>query len=295
MTNRTIDVYTLIKPEIIKLRKSNIETANLDCRLLLSKSMNRNKTLYNHETIDISENEIKTFQDLVQERLSGKPVSRIINKRNFWKNEFKLNEQCLDPRPDSETLIDAILGEYLNKSKNLKILDLGSGTGCLGLSLLDEYKNSLASFVDISKKSLEIVKINALKLGLSKRSKFINLDWKDVDWDIKLMKIEDRIKFDIIISNPPYISTEDIKNLQKEVKNYDPYIALNGGKDGLDAFKCIIPKLKNILKKDGKVFFEIGKGQEYFVSKKAIEEGFHPTAYKKDLSGVIRVIVFIFK
>ena len=294
MTNRTIDVYTLIKPEINRLRKSNIETANLDCRLLLSKSMNKNKTLYNHETIEISENEIRTFQNLVQERLSGKPVSRIINKRNFWKNEFKLNEHCLDPRPDSETLIDAILDEYLDKSKNLKILDLGSGSGCLGLSLLDEYKNSLASFVDISKKSLEIVRINALMLGLSKRSKFINLDWKDDDWDIKLIKIEEKSKFDIIISNPPYIITEDIKNLQKEVKNHDPYIALNGGKDGLDAFKYIIPKLKNILKKDGKVFFEIGKGQEDSVSKKAIEQGFHPTGYKKDLSGVNRVIVFNF-
>ena len=113
MTNKNIDVYTLIKSEINKLRKVGIETANLDCRLLLSKSLNRDKTLYNHESINITENEIKNFKNLIEQRLTGKPVSRIINKRNFWKKEFKLNEETLDPRSDSETLIDAVLNILL--------------------------------------------------------------------------------------------------------------------------------------------------------------------------------------
>ena len=115
MVKKKKEVYTLIKPEIQKLIKVGIETANLDCRILLSKSLNIDKVIYNHEYIDISENQIKKFKRLVEQRLSGKPVSRIVNKRNFWKKEFKLNEQTLDPRPDSEILIETVLLHYENK------------------------------------------------------------------------------------------------------------------------------------------------------------------------------------
>ena len=295
MTNKNIDVYTLIRPEIKKMQKVGIETANLDCRLLLSKSQDRAEVVYNHQIIDISEYEIKKFQSLVEQRLSGKPVSRIINKRNFWKKEFKLNEETLDPRQDSETVISTVLGHYKNKSRFLKILDLGSGSGCLGLSLLEEYQNSKVSFFDVSKKSLDIVKINALNFSVSGRSKFINLDWRVDGWDVNLIKIENEIKFDIVISNPPYIRTGEIKTLQTEIKNYDPFIALNGGNDGLDSYKYIIPKLKNIIKRNGKVFFEIGKGQEDFILSKGKKHKLLPIECNKDLSGVNRVLVFIVK
>ena len=295
MIHKNIEVYTLIKLEIQKLKKVGIETANLECRILLSKSLNMNKSLYNHETIDISEKQIKKFQGLVEQRISGKPISRIINKKNFWKKEFKLNEKTLDPRPDSETVIESVLENYKNKSKSLKILDLGSGSGCLGLSLLEEYENSEISFFDVSKKSLEIVKINSLNFGTADRSKFINLDWRVKGWDLNLITIENNVKFDIVISNPPYIPTDDIRKLQIEVKKYDPFIALNGGIDGLDSYRLIIPKLKNIVKKNGKVFFEIGKGQENFISAIAKKHKLFPIEYKKDLSGVNRVIVFIVK
>ena len=295
MISKSTDVYSLIEPEIKKLRKVGIETANLDCRLLLSKSLEREITLYNHQNIFISENEIKTFQKFIEQRIEGKPVSRIINKRNFWKKEFKLNDATLDPRTDSETLIETILEQNTQKSKFFKILDLGSGSGCLGLSLLDEYYNSNVSFIDISKKSLEIAKINALDYGFAERSKFIDLDWKLEEWNLKLIEAENNIKFDIVISNPPYIPTDNIKTLQKEVKKYDPFIALNGGKDGLDAYKFIIPKLRFITKKNGKIFLEIGKDQKGLVSSIALENGLIPTKYKKDISGVNRVITFIVK
>ena len=295
MTNKYIDVYTLIETEIYKLRKVGIETASLDCRLLLTKSIKKHRTLQNHEYINITNKEIKKFKYLIRERLAGKPVSRIINKRNFWKMEFKLNEATLDPRPDSETLIYAVLNHFINKLQPLKILDLGSGSGCLGLSLLDEYQNSKVSFFDTSQKSLEIVKNNSLKFGLSERSKFLHLNWKDDNWDTSLIKIENDTKFDIIISNPPYIPTDDIKKLQKEVKEYDPPIALDGGKDGMDAYKLIIPKLRNLIKTNGKIFLEIGKGQENCVSKIGIEHGLKLKELQKDLSGVNRVIVFIIK
>ena len=145
------------------------------------------------------------------------------------------------------------------------------------------------------KNHLDIVKINALNLGLLERSKFINLDWRIEEWDLNLIKIENETKFDILISNPPYIPASEIKNLQKEVREYDPFIALNGGKDGLNAYKLIIPKLRNILNKNGKIFFEIGKGQEKFITSIAMEYGLLPIQYKKDLSGINRVIVFIIK
>ena len=295
MNYKNIDVYTLIKPEILKLKNIGIKTPNLDCRILLSNSLDRYVKLYNHQNIYISQNEIKNFQGLIQQRLNGKPVSRIINRRSFWKKEFELNEETLDPRTDSETLIETVLKHFSDKFQSLKILDLGSGSGCLGLSLLGEYSHSEVSFFDTSKKSLEMVKINAQKFNFFERSKCINLDWNIKDWDKKLMKIENNIKFDIIISNPPYIPTNDIKTLKKEVKKYDPYIALHGGKDGLDSYRSIFSKLINIIKYSGKIFLEIGNGQENCVTKIGLEHGLLPKEYKKDLSGVIRVIVFIIK
>ena len=295
MPNKNVDVYTLIKPEIIKLINAGVETANLDCRLLLSKSLNRNSILYNHEKIIVSKYEIQKFHSLIKQRLSGKPVSRIINKKNFWKKEFKINDTTLDPRPDSETLIETVLEYYKDKSQFLKILDLGSGSGCIGLSLLDEFPNSVSSFFDISKQSLEIVKLNASNFGLSDRSKFIYGDWKTKDWDLKLIEVENRIKFDIVISNPPYIATDNIKTLQREVKKYDPFIALDGGKDGLEAYKYILSGLKRIIKKNGKIFIEIGKCQEDSVSSIAFEHDLIVKKYSKDLSGVNRVITFVVK
>ena len=295
MIKHNIDVYTLIQSEIHKLRNVGIETANLDCRILLTNSLQLNKTLHNHENITITDNEIKNFKNSIKQRLIGKPVSRIINKKYFWDNEFELNDETLDPRPDTETVIEAVLSQFKSKAQILKILDLGSGSGCLGLSLLKEYPHSEVSFFDISKKSLEVVKINSQNFGLSDRSKFVNLDWNDENWATNLIKIENENKFDVIISNPPYIPTEEIKNLQKEVRDYDPFIALNGGEDGLRAYKLIIPKLRGIINKNGKIFFEIGIGQENCVTKKAIEHGLLLQEYKKDLSGVIRVIIFNIK
>ena len=292
MTYKNIDVYTLIEPEILKLRKIGIDTANLDCRLLLSESLDRYETIYNHQNIYISEKEMKKFKNLVQQRLSGKPISRIINKRSFWKKEFELNDTTLDPRSDSETLIEAVIESYPEKLEFLKIIDLGSGTGCLGLSLLDEYSCSEVSFFDTSKKSLEIAKKNAQNFDLLERSKYINLDWNFRDWDKQLMKIENNMKYDIAISNPPYIPTNDIKTLTKEVKKYDPFIALDGGKDGLDSYRSIFSNLSNIIKSNGNIFFEIGKGQENDVTKIGIKHGLFPKEYKKDLSGVTRVIIF---
>ena len=295
MNKNKIDVYTLIKPEIEKLKKSGCETASLDCRLLLSKVIKKADPVYMHQDIFITDNEINKFRVLISERAEGKPVSRIINKRSFWKRDFKLNEEALDPRADSEILITTILKYYPNLHEKLNILDLGSGSGCLGLSLLEEYKNSYVTFVDISEKSLQIARVNAKQFSLVDRSKYYNCDWNEKDWDRNLLEFIEKSKFDIVVSNPPYIPTNDIKLLKTEVKSFDPMIALDGGQDGLTAYKSIFLRLKNLLKDKGKVFVEIGEGQQSSVSKIGIENNFLEIGYEKDLSGIVRVIIFLAK
>lgn len=295
MNKNKIDVYTLIKPEIEKLKKSGCETASLDCRLLLSKVIKKADPVYMHQDIFITDNEINKFRVLISQRAEGKPVSRIINKRSFWKRDFKLNEEALDPRADSEILITTVLKYYPNLHEKLNILDLGSGSGCLGLSLLEEYKNSYVTFVDISEKSLQIARVNAKQFSLVDRSKYYNCDWNEKDWDRNLLEFIEKSKFDIVVSNPPYIPTNDIKLLKTEVKSFDPMIALDGGQDGLTAYKSIFLRLKNLLKDKGKVFVEIGEGQQSSVSKIGIENNFLEIGYEKDLSGIVRVIIFLAK
>ena len=248
------DVYSIIKLEVETLKKLGFKTANLDCRLLLSEILEKANPLYSHQEVNISHNQIITFQTLVKQRQNGQPVSRILNRRNFWKREFIIDEDTLDPRPDSEILIEAVLKHFCYKTQLLKVLDLGSGSGCLGLSLLDEYEDSLISFVDVSDKSLEIVKKNALQFGFKGKLKYINLDWRINEWDTKLLNFEENKKFDIIVTNPPYIPSNDIKFLETEVKDYDPTLALDGGKDGLNAYRSIIPGLFNLVRSDGKIF-----------------------------------------
>ena len=295
MIKKKLDVFSLIKSEIEVLKKSGSETASLDCRLLLSYVLEKKSTLYTHENVYITDDEIKKFKVLISERSLGKPVSRIINKRNFWKRDFKLNEEVLDPRQDTEVLITAVLKYYSNKFDKLDILDLGSGSGCIGLSLLEELKYSNVSFLDVSKKSLEIVKINATEYNLEHRSAYFQLNWNSKNWDSDLLKFRNKSKFDIIVTNPPYIPTDEIKSLQREVKDFDPFVALDGGLDGLMAYKTIFPKFNRILKNGSKIFVEIGIGQEDMVIKIGYENNLLLLGYEKDLSGIVRVIVFMTK
>ena len=290
-----INVYNLIKPEIARLKQSGSETASLDCRILLSIIINKDKPLYSHENIYITNSQITKFKHLVEERATGKPVSRITNKRSFWKRDFNLNEETLDPRPDSEVLITSVLKHYTDILDNLKILDLGSGSGCLGLSLLEEYQNALMTFIDISKKSLIITKHNAIKLNLQNRCKYLKLDWNSHDWDNHISHDLKKSKFDIIVCNPPYIPTNEIEFLKKEVKNFDPMLALDGGLDGLGAYKKIFPRIRKLLTDSGKIFVEIGKGQANSVLKLGSKNNLLPIECKKDFSGIVRALIFLAK
>jgi release factor glutamine methyltransferase len=295
MVRKKHDVFDIIKPEIELLKKNGCSSPSLDCRLLLAHVLKLDRTVYTHENVYVTEDELKKFKELIIDRSCGKPVSRIINKRSFWKREFRLNEEALDPRQDSEILISSVLKYYTNELQKLEILDLGAGSGCLGLSILEELKSSRASFLDISKKSLEIIKINASQLNLGERCDYFQLDWNKNGWDSLLLNYRNDSKFDIILSNPPYIPTNEIKFLQKEVKEFDPLIALDGGLDGLLAYKTIFPRLKNLLNNGAKIFIEIGKGQEEMVSQIGSENNMSLLGYEKDLAGIVRALILEFK
>ena len=290
--NNFIEANTIIKPALIILQKSNNKSPNLDCRILLGHAMGLNRSVYPHEQIKITQKEINKFKTLIEERKKGKPVSRIINKKQFWKMNFTLNEETLDPRPDSEVIIESILKHFKDKLGNLRILDLGSGSGCLGLSILNEYKNSKGILIDASLDSLEIAKINAVDYNLFHRSKFINLNWFKKEWTKELLQNIENKKFDIIISNPPYIPSNDINNLQIEVKKFEPRLALDGGKDGMDSYKSILPNIIDILKPEGKIFLEIGHNQQNLINKIANKCELIFKDSNKDLSGIIRVLVY---
>ena len=290
--NNFIEANTIIKPALIILQKSNNKAPNLDCRILLGHAMGLNRSVYPHEQIKITQKEINKFKTLIEERKKGKPVSRIINKKQFWKMNFTLNEETLDPRPDSEVIIESILKHFKDKLSNLRILDLGSGSGCLGLSILNEYKNSKGILIDASLDSLEIAKINAVDYNLFHRSKFINLNWFKKEWTKELLQNIENKKFDIIISNPPYIPSNDINNLQIEVKRFEPRLALDGGKDGMDSYKSILPNIIDILKPEGKIFLEIGHNQQNLINKIANKCELIFKDSNKDLSGIIRVLVY---
>ncbi|NCA80770.1 MAG: peptide chain release factor N(5)-glutamine methyltransferase [Sphingobacteriia bacterium] len=219
------------------------------------------------------------LQDYVQRRKQGEPVAKIIGHKGFWSLELNVTKDTLDPRPDSETLIETVLKFFPNKNQSLRILDIGTGSGCLLLALLSEYKNANGVGIDISKSALNVAIMNAKKLNAT----FVQLDWTQPNW------IDSLGQFDIVVSNPPYIPTAEIDLLDVEVKKYDPLLALDGGKDGLDAYRTIGKKIKDLLKPNGKAFFEIGCGQEKDVAR------IMPLSFigqYSDLGQIIRCLVF---
>jgi len=288
----SLEANVIIRSATETLKKNDNPSSSLDSRMLLGHAMGLDRSIYPHENIDITQDEINTFKKLIKERQKGKPVSRIIRKKEFWKMIFTIDDSTLDPRPDSEVIIQTILNHFIDKSKKLIVLDLGSGSGCLGLSILDEYKKSEAIFFDISKKSLEMVKLNSLNHKLYDRAKFVHMNWFYKKWDVKIFEIIKKTKFDIVIANPPYIPSNEIKDLEIEVKKFEPILALDGGDDGLESYRCIIPKIKKILAPEGKFFIEIGKDQENLINQIASSNNLIYKESNKDLSGITRVLVY---
>jgi len=219
-----------------------------------------------------TEDELQSF---VQRAQAGEPVAKIIGHKGFWKSDFIVSEDVLDPRPDSETLIEAVLELFTDKNAALRILDLGTGSGCLIVSLLQEYPKATGVAVDISEAALQIAKQNAKDLPIE----FVCADMCALPTDLG--------KFDIVVSNPPYIVRSEIEHLDVTVKNYDPLLALDGGPDGLDFYR----QLSHLALTDT-LFVEIGQGQEHAVIDIMLHSGWTHQKSWKDLGGIVRVLLF---
>ena len=264
------------------LKDNNVPNYNLDARILLANLLSlENK--YFMSDIKVTNKDKEKFFSMIKDRVNGKPVSKIISKKAFWDAEFYINSSTLDPRPDSEILVESALevNKLLNKEK-INILELGVGSGCILLSLLNEINGSVGIGIDKDINALKVAQSNAINLRISHKVGFIASNWT------KSIKG----KFDIIISNPPYIKSSEIIYLQKEVKNHDPLIALDGGEDGLGCYKEIMKTIKPLMNKNSFLLFEIDSWQGnkiIEISKKNYLKFF---SIKKDLSGKERCIIF---
>lgn len=219
----------------------------------------------------------------VHRRLQGEPVAKIIGHKGFWSLELKVSKDTLDPRPDSETLIDAVLRLFPDKRGQYRILDMGTGSGCLLLACLSEYPNAQGIGIDASEQALKIARENARDFP---KASFEHRDWTNPGY------LQGLGQFDIVVANPPYIPTQTVATLDKTVRLYDPMAALDGGTDGLDAYRAIVASVGLALKPQARLFFEIGQGQEKDVTVLAGEAGFELIASYPDLAGIVRCLVF---
>ncbi|WP_440910956.1 peptide chain release factor N(5)-glutamine methyltransferase [Candidatus Pelagibacter sp.] len=253
----------------------------LDSEILMSKAINKDKKyLILNSQEKIEEINLNLFQKLINERSKGKPVSHLTNKKLFWNSEFFVTEDTLIPRPDTEIIVENILNLTKNKSK-LSVLDIGTGSGCIVLSILKERKDFYGTGIDISKNSLKIANMNAVNLKVRSRLKLYK---SNVD------KFT-RGKYDLVVSNPPYIKKHTLKYLDKGVANFEPKIALDGGLDGLSEIRKVIKKSSELIKKKGKFILEIGFDQKNKVIKILNREGFYINGALKDLAHNDRCII----
>ena len=276
-----MNIQSAVKKGTIILKNSYIKTAKLDTEILMAKVLGSNREniiLNNHKNLD--DNSLVHFKELIKERASRKPIAYLLNKKFFWDNEFYVDKNTLIPRPDTEVVIEEIL--RLTKHKNkISILDIGVGSGCILLTILKERKNFYGVGIDISKRSLDISKINAKNLNVESRVKFYK---SDID---KFAKG----KYDLIVSNPPYIKSCDLKYLESDVINFEPKLALDGGLDGLSEIRKVINKSSELIKKNGKFILEIGFDQKDKVIKLLNKKGFYINSTLKDFAKNDRCIV----
>ena len=267
-------------------RDKKLENADLDARLLVEfvTSTTRTDEILNPD-LQVSDDALQRLDRAVFERLHGKPVYRIIGKREFYGIEFQLSVDTLEPRDDTEALVDLALPEIhaiIGQCGKARIVDMGTGTGAIAIALLANVDGLKATAVDISDDALETASLNAKNAGVADRFTPLNSDW--------FFSLSG--KFDMIISNPPYIRESQISSLATEVKKYDPLRALSGGQDGLQFYRQLAKEGRQFLKPHGMIAVEIGKGQEKDVIALFSESGFELKKTRKDLNGILRALLF---
>ncbi len=271
-TSEAIDIGSKI------LKNRNITSHKIDAEIILSHVLktSREKLLINEQAISYIN--LKRFKKIISRRSKKEPIAYIFNKKEFRSKDFYVVKNSLIPRPETELLIDPIIKKF--KGKSIYFLDMGVGTGCIMLSILSELNNSRGLGIDICNKAISVAKINLETMKLNKRA---SLKCRSID------TINNK-KFDLIVSNPPYIVKREINQLSEDIKKFEPQKALDGGHDGLDVIRKVIYKSKNILKLNGILALEIGRGQYYSVSNILRLKGFREIKKIKDYRDNVRCI-----
>ena len=247
-----MNIQTVLNQASRILNNSSNASFKLDSEILLSEVIKKSRQyLILNSNEELKKENVKLFNYLLKRRKKGEPIAYLINKKEFWKKNFYINQNVLIPRPDTELLVEETL-KLFNVNSKLNILDIGTGSGCILLSILNERKNFYGTGIDISKKAINVARFNAKMLQLSNRATFYN---SDVD---KFLIG----KYDLILSNPPYIKQKDLKYLEIDIKDFEPKLALDGGKDGFSKITKVISKTSTLLKRNGKFILEIGFGQK---------------------------------
>jgi release factor glutamine methyltransferase len=276
-----MNIRTILNEGIEILKKNKISNPQLDCEMILSNSIKKDKKhiILNPKELLNSE-QTNTFKNLIERRKKGEPVAYLINSKEFWKDEFFVNKDVLIPRPDTELIIEQVIKIY-SKDSQIKVLDIGTGSGCILLSILKERPNFYGTGIDISKKSINISKHNAKHLNLTTRVKFFHSSVDNFYIG----------KYDLIVSYPPYIELFNLKYLEKNVINFEPKLALSGGFDGFSKIRNVISRTNTLIKKNGKFILEIGFNQKNKVKKILKEEGFYINKTIKDYGKNDRCII----
>ena len=280
MTIRDIIIKYSQELEIIS------DTPRLDVEIFLQKALGDVDRIYIHLNLnkELTKEQYDEFLGYINDRINGKPVAYIVGNREFMGLDFFVKEGVLIPRPDTETLVEEIIQLCKNKNEEINIVDIGTGSGAITVSLAKYIKNSKITSLDISDIPLEVGKINAVNNGVDNRIEFLK---SDVFTAIK----NTEKKFDIIVSNPPYIPKKDIETLHTQVKDYEPYNALEGGEDGLDFYRQITEESVQYLKQGGILAYEVGHDQSEDVSKIMKHHGYDKIYTKKDIQGIDRVVI----
>lgn len=264
------------------LAAAGVDTAALDARIFVRQGAGfSDADLITNGQALLPVQVIEKIENMLSRRVAGEPVSRIVGGREFWSLFFKVTQDTLDPRPDTETLVAAAL-KNAPLDRPIRILDLGTGTGCILISLLTELPHATGVAVDINPGALAVARENAIRHGVESRIEFRHGSWFE--------PIGQSESFHLIVSNPPYIPAKDIESLSREVRKHDPILALSGGDDGLDAYKIILDGMKKHLACGGRALFEIGQGQEGDLTRLVEDSTLYVRESYTDLGGIVRVV-----
>lgn len=283
MTSSAVDLVNVLRAASLELTNAGVEGAIVDSRILASAAFGLSREeILREPNAPLKMSDVNSFSEMIKRRCAREPVSRILGVREFRGLSFKVVPSTLDPRPDSETIVEAVLGIARGMSDRLRVLDVGTGTGCLLLSVLKALPKARGVGTEIDPDAAACAARNTEALGLSDRAEIVCSRWVEGIAG----------PFDIIFSNPPYIPTSEIRRLAPEVAFYEPVGAIDGGADGLDAYRILAELLLNLLSPSGKVVFEIGAQQGNSVSAIFCAAGFSVVGRHKDLAGRERALIF---